>query len=86
MFAPKYRRQVIYGKIKADVGKILIELSERKGVEILAAESCPEHIHMLVAIPSHMSVSSYLEDDIANDQMSLKEFTDPLTGEPVKEG
>ena len=40
MFAPKYRRQIIYGKIKADVGKILRELSERKGVEILEAECC----------------------------------------------
>ena len=60
VFAPKYRRQVIYGKIKADVGKILRELSERKGVEILEAECCPDHIHMLVAIPPHMSVSSYM--------------------------
>ena len=51
VFAPKYRRQIIYGKIKADVGKILRELSERKGVEILEAECCPDHIHMLVTIP-----------------------------------
>ena len=49
VFAPKYRRQIVYGKIKADVGKILRELSERKGVEILEAECCPDHIHMLVA-------------------------------------
>jgi len=47
VFAPKYRRQVIYGKIKADVGKILRELCERKGVEIIEAECCPDHIHML---------------------------------------
>ncbi len=60
VFAPKYRRQVIYGKIKADVGKILRELSERKGVEILEAECRPDHIHMLVAIPPHMSVSAYM--------------------------
>ena len=60
VFAPKYRRQIIYGKIKADVGKILRELSERKGVEILEAECCPDHIHMLVAIPPHMSVSEYM--------------------------
>ena len=60
MFAPKYRRQVIYGKVKADVGKILRELSERKGVEIIEAECCPEHIHMLVAIPPHMSVAQYM--------------------------
>ena len=49
-----------HGKIKADVGKILRELSERKGVEILDAECCPDHIHMLVAIPPHMSVSEYM--------------------------
>ena len=48
VFAPKYRRQVIYRKIKADVGKILRELSEQKGVEVIKAEACPEHIHMLV--------------------------------------
>ena len=60
MFAPKYRRQIIYGKIKADVGKILRELCERKGVEIIAAECCPDHIHMLVEIPPHMSVSQFM--------------------------
>ena len=55
VFAPKYRRMIIYGKIKADMGKMLRELSERKGVEILEAECCPDHIHMLAAIPPHMS-------------------------------
>ena len=60
VFAPKYRRQIVYGKIKADVGKILRELSERKGVEILEAECCPDHIHMLVAIPPHLSVAQYM--------------------------
>ena len=50
VFAPKYRRQVIYGKIKADVGKILRDLCQRKGVEILEAECCPDHIHMLVTV------------------------------------
>jgi len=44
VFAPKYSRQVIYRKIKADVGRILRELSERKGVEIIATERCPDHI------------------------------------------
>lgn len=57
---PKYRRQVIYKQIKADVGKILRGLSERKHVEIIAAECCPGHIHMLVAIPLHLSVSQYM--------------------------
>ena len=60
VFAPKYRRQVIYGKLKADIGRILRELSERKGVEIIEAECCPNHIHMLVRIPPHMSVSQYM--------------------------
>ena len=136
MFAPKYRRQVIYKKLKADIGRILRELCERKGVNIVEAECCSNHIHMLVEIPPHLSVSGFmgylksksslmifdrhanlkykygnrhfwcrgyfvdtvgryemaikeyiknqLEDDIMNDQISLKEFTDPFTGEPVK--
>ena len=60
VFAPKYRRQVIYGKIKADVEKILRELCERKGVTIIEAECCPNHIHMLVEIPPHLSVASFM--------------------------
>ena len=60
VFAPKYRRQVIYGKIKADKGKILRELSERKGVEVIEEECCPDHIHMLVEISPHMSVAQYM--------------------------
>ena len=60
VFAPKYRRQVIYRKIKADVGKILRELSERKGVEVIEAEACPEHIHMLVSIPPHISIAQFM--------------------------
>ena len=60
VFAPKYRRQIIYGKLRADIGRILRELSERKGVEIIEAECCPNHIHMLVAIPAHMSVAQYM--------------------------
>ena len=135
VFAPKYRRQIVYGKIKADVGKILRELSERKGVEIIEAECCPDHIHMLVSIPPHMSVSEYmgylksksslmifdrhanlkykygnrhfwcrgyyvdtvgknkkaieqyirnqLQEDLAYEQLSIKELVDPFTGEPV---
>lgn len=60
VFAPKYRRQVVYGKIKEDIGKILRKLSEYKGVEILEAHACPDHIHMLVSIPPKLSVSSYM--------------------------
>lgn len=51
VFAPKYRRQVIYGKIRDDVGKILRELCDRKGIEIIEAECCKDHVHMLVRIP-----------------------------------
>ena len=61
VFCPKYRRQEIYGKIKEDVGKILRKLCEAKGVEIIEAEACPEHIHMLVSIPPHLSVAQFME-------------------------
>ena len=60
VFAPKYRRQIIYKQLKADIGKILRELCERKGVEIIEAECCPDHIHMLVAIPPHLSVAGFM--------------------------
>ena len=57
VFAPKYRRQVIYGKIKSDIGIMLRRLCEYKGVEIIEAEACKDHIHMLVSIPPKYSVS-----------------------------
>ena len=60
VIAPKYRRQVIYGKIRADIGKILRKLCEQKGIEILEAEACSDHIHMLVSIPPKMSISSVM--------------------------
>lgn len=133
MFAPKYRRKVIYGKIKVDIGKILRKLCEQKGVEIIEANLCPDHIHMLVSIPPKMSVSSFvgylkgksslmifdrhanmkyrygnrkfwckgyyvdtvgrnknaiqkyikkqLQEDIAGDQISMKEYIDPFKKE-----
>ena len=132
VFAPKYRRQVVYGQIKADVGKILRQLSENKGVEILEAELCKDHVHMLVSIPPSQSVAQFvgylkgksslmifdrhanlkykygnrhfwcrgyyvdtvgkntekiaeyirnqLQEDIMNDQVSIKEYIDPFTG------
>ena len=46
VFAPKYRRQIIYGKLKQDIGKILRDLLTRKGVKIIEAELCPDHIQM----------------------------------------
>ena len=60
VFAPKYRRQVIYGKIKGDIGQIIRKLCEWKGVERIEAEACPDHIHMLVSIPPKISVSSFM--------------------------
>ena len=135
VFAPKYRRQVIYGKIKGDIGQIIRKLCEWKGVEIIEAEACPDHIHMLVSIPPKISVSSFmgylkgksslmifdqhanlkykygnrefwcrgdyvdtvgknkkaiaeyiknqLQEDLAYEQISIKELIDPFTGEPV---
>jgi len=132
VFAPKYRRQEIYGQIRVDIGKILRKLCEQKNVEIIEAELCPDHIHMLVSIPPNISVSSFvgylkgksslmifdrhanlkykygdrhfwcrgyyvdtvgrnkraiaeyirnqLQEDIADDQISLKEYIDPFTG------
>lgn len=60
VFSAKYRRQVIYGKIKADIGKILRQLCEMKQVELHEAEACPDHIHMLVSIPPSLSVSQFM--------------------------
>ena len=137
VFAPKYRRRIIYGKIKVDIGKILRKLCEQKGVEIIEANLCPDHIHMLVSIPPKMSVSSFvgylkgksslmifdrhanmkyrygnrkfwckgyyvdtvgrnkkviqeyiknqLQEDIAGDQISMKEYVDPFKKEDPEE-
>lgn len=137
VFAPKYRRQVIYGKIKSDIGKIIRTLCEQKGVEIIEAEACADHIHLLVSIPPKISVSSFmgylkgksslmifdrhanlkykygnrhfwckgyyvdtvgknkkviaeyirnqLQEDIATDQKSLKEYVDPFDKNEEKE-
>ena len=60
VFAPKYRRQAIYGKIKQDIGKILRQLCENKGVEILEAELCKDHVHMLVSIAPNLSVTQFV--------------------------
>ena len=57
VFAPKFRRQVIYREIKVDIGKILRQLCQQKGIEIIEAELCPDHIHMLASIPPKYSVS-----------------------------
>ena len=138
VFAPKYRRQIIYGKIKADIGKILRELCERKDIEIIEASLCKDHVHMLICIPPKHRVSSImgylkgksslmifdrhanlkykygnrhfwcrgyyvdtvgknknriaeyiknqLQEDAISDQLSLNEYIDPFTGEPIQKG
>ena len=138
VFAPKYRRQVIYGKVKADIGKILRELCERKDIEIVEAQLCSDHVHMLLCIPPKYSVSdimgylkgksslmifdrhanlkykygnrhfwcrgyyvdtvgknkkkiaeyirNQIQEDSTADQLSLQEYIDPFTGEPVQKG
>ncbi len=138
VFAPKYRRQVIYGQIKADVAEIISMLCKRKGIEIIEAECCKDHVHMLVRIPPKYSVSeimgylkgksslmifekhanlkykygnrhfwcrgyyvdtvgknakkiqeyiqNQLKNDLEYDQLTLNEYIDPFTGEPVKKG
>ena len=60
VFAPKYRRKAFYGEERIAIGKILRQLCEWKGVNIIEAEVCPDHVHMLVEIPPKMSVSSFM--------------------------
>ena len=138
VFAPKYRRHVIYGKIKADIGMMFRKLCSYKEVEIIEAEACSDHIHMLLSIPPKYSVSQivgYLKgksslmifekyanlkykygnrhfwcrgyyvdtvgknkkaieeyirhqihEDNSFEQLTLKEYIDPFTGEPTKDG
>lgn len=136
VFAPKYRRRVIYGNIRKDIGRIIRLLCERKGITIIEAELCPDHVHMLVEIPPKYSVADIvgyikgksslmifdrhanlkykygnrhfwcrgyyvdtvgknakkieeyirqqLQEDIAADQITMKEYIDPFTGEKIK--
>ena len=60
VFAPKYRRIIIYGKLRGDIGKILRQLCLRKNVEILEANACIDHIHMLVSITPKLSVAEFM--------------------------
>ena len=138
VFAPKYRRQIVYKQILADIGQIIRALCARKGIEILEAAAMPDHIHLYVKIPPKYSVSevmgylkgksslmifdrhanlkykygnrhfwcrgyyvetggknekaiqgyvrNQLQENIAADQISLKEFTDPFASKPVSKG
>lgn len=60
VYSPKYRRKEVYGKIKSDIGQILRKLCEQKSVEIIEAEACPDHNHMLVSIPPSLSVAQFM--------------------------
>ena len=60
VFAPKYRRKVFYGERKREMGQVLRKLCEWKGVNIIEAEMCPDHVHMLVEIPPKIAVSSFM--------------------------
>ena len=60
VFVPKYGRKEIYGQLRRDIGEILRRLCEQKGVEIIEAEACPDHIHMLVSIPPYLSIAQFM--------------------------
>ena len=60
VFAPKFRRKIVYGQLKQDVANILSALCKRKGVKIVEAEICPDHVHMLLEIPPKISVASFM--------------------------
>jgi len=60
VFVPKYRRKVIYGKLRKEIGAILRRLCEYKGIEIIEAQACVDHIHMCISIPPKYSVSSIM--------------------------
>ncbi|WP_301035194.1 IS200/IS605 family transposase [Parabacteroides goldsteinii] len=99
VFASKYRRKIIYSELKQDIANILSMLCKHKEVNIVEAEICLDHVHMLVEIPPKMRyyvdtvgknakkieeyIRNQLEEDLEYDQMSLKEYIDPFTGEPV---
>ena len=72
VFAPKYRRKEIYGQLKKDIGEILRKLCEQKGVEIIEAEACPDHIHMLVSVPPYLSIAQFM--GFLKDKSSLMIF------------
>ena len=138
VFAPKYRRQIIYGKIKQDIGLMLRKLCAYKEIEILEAEARKDHVHMLLNIPPKYSISqvmgylkgksslmiyekyanlkykygnrhfwcrgyyvstvgrnknaietyirNQLQEDHAEEQLTIKEYVDPFTGKPAQEG
>ena len=60
VFAPKYRIKVIYKELRADIGQIIRKLCKEKNVELIEAEACPDHIHILVSIPPYLSISQFM--------------------------
>lgn len=137
VIVPKYRRLIIYNKLRRDIIEILILLINRfKDVELIEGQACPDHIHMLLEIPPKYSISEFmgylkskstlmifdrhanmkykygnrkfwakgyycvtvghneeavknyirnqLQEDKLSDQMSMKEFIDPFTGDKIK--
>jgi putative transposase len=60
VFIPKYRRKVLYGKIKADVREILKKLCKYKNVEIIEGAVCSDHVHLCVCIPPKLSVAEFM--------------------------
>ena len=60
VFIPKYRRKEIYGKLRSDIGRIIRQLCEYKGVEIIEAHAMSDHIHMLVRIPPKIAISNFM--------------------------
>jgi len=60
VFIPKYRRKEIYGQLRSDIGQILRQLCQYKEVEIIEAHAMSDHIHMLVAIPPKLAVSTFM--------------------------
>ena len=73
VFAPKYRRKEIYGKLKKDIGEILRKLCEQKGIEIIEAEACPDHIHMLVSVPPFWCRGYYV-DTVGRNKKVIEQY------------
>ena len=60
VFAPKYRRQIVYGQIKKDIGEIIRKLCNEKKVEIIEAEACVDLIHLLIIKKKHISIAQFM--------------------------
>ena len=82
VFAPKFRRKVAYGALRQDIANILSMLCKRKGVNIVEAEICPDHVHMLVEIPPNISVATDIKTVfpyLVFQKISAQKYSDLLT-------